>query len=221
MKKIKYLLIVVFLIILGIIIFNGKSVDDRVKVYVFEAGGCPYCEKEIAYLQSLDSYERDFVIVRKELYIDHIDWEEGKDYELGKTVAEEFIERGFEDASYEGTPFVVISNLYAETSYNTDLEAIIKEAYKEGDTDTVGCIANSGNNCFDAKEKKETNSDKIKTVILVIFVAALLSYIITSSKNSEEGNIVEERDYEKDTKEKIEYKTTNSKSKKPKKGKKK
>jgi len=220
MKKLKYLIIVIILFAIGLIFFNEKGNDNRVKVYVFEAGGCPFCEKELQYLKSLESYERDFVIVRKELYIDHEDFAEGKDYELGKRVAEEFIERGFEDASYEGTPFVIISNIYAATAYSTDLEAYINEAYKEGDVDAVGCIEKGGNNCLDATPKKEDNGQTIKTFFLLVFAAGILSYIISSSKSNKKIFSEEtERDYE-DKKEKIENtekKTANNKTRKIKK----
>ena len=63
---------------------NAKG---KVKVYLFEAGGCPYCVKEEEYLKGLDGYDKTFTIVKKELYVDHVDWAEGKDYTLGKKVA--------------------------------------------------------------------------------------------------------------------------------------
>ena len=227
MKKLKYLIIVIILFAVGLIFFN-KDGNNIVKVYIFEAGGCPACEKELAYLKSLESYERDFTIVRKELYIDHEDFEEGKDYELGKRVAEEFIERGFEDASYEGTPLVIISNLYAATGYSTDLEVYINEASKEGDVDAVGCIEKDGINCLDVKPKKDNSSQTIKIFFLLVFAAGLLSYIISSSKNNRDKNSIEdEREYEtknENEENKInnsEKKVVNSKTKKTKKGNKK
>ena len=36
--------------------------DEKVKVYIFEAGGCPYCEAEVEYLKGLDSYNEKFTI---------------------------------------------------------------------------------------------------------------------------------------------------------------
>ena len=82
-----------FSILLAMLLFapffvNAK--EDKVKVYIFEAGGCPYCEAEVEYLKSLDSYNKKFTIEVKELYVDHVDWEIGKDFELGKKVAEAF-----------------------------------------------------------------------------------------------------------------------------------
>ena len=54
MKKIRKVL----LLVLALILFSGLTnvkAEGKVKVYIFEAGGCPYCEKEVEYLQSLSS----------------------------------------------------------------------------------------------------------------------------------------------------------------------
>ena len=79
---------IIFYILIVISMFLITKVDakEKVKVYIFEAGGCPYCEAEIEYLEKLHSYNEKFEIIRKETYIDHIEWEEGKDYQLGVKV---------------------------------------------------------------------------------------------------------------------------------------
>lgn len=138
----KKILGVLFALLLAVplLTINAKE-KAKVKVYVFEAGGCPYCEAQIDYLKGLDSYNKKFTIEIRELYVDHINWEQGKDYQLGKAVAEKFQKDGFENASYQGTPFVVISDLYAAASYSTDLESYINKAYKNGDKDVVNQIA--------------------------------------------------------------------------------
>ena len=104
---------------------------EPVKVYIFEAGGCPYCEAEIEYLKGLSSYNKKFVIVQKEAYVDHVDWAQGKDFELAQKVADAFKAAGFQDATYQATPFVVISDLYAAAAYSTELESVIEEAYEK------------------------------------------------------------------------------------------
>jgi hypothetical protein len=147
-KKSIFAIILVLLVMLMMPNVAAKS-KEKVKVYIFEAGGCPYCEAQIEYLKGLSSYNKKFEIVQKELYVDHIDWEPGKDYELGKEVATQFNEAGFEDAAYTGTPFVVISDLYAAASYSTDLEAIINKAAEEGDKDIVSCIASKKESCLE------------------------------------------------------------------------
>ena len=63
MKKILLSLIVAVMVLLPM----SVNAEGKVKVYIFEAGGCPYCEAEIEYLESLDSYGEKFEIVRKEL----------------------------------------------------------------------------------------------------------------------------------------------------------
>ena len=149
--------------------------DEKVKVYIFEAGGCPYCEAEVEYLKGLDSYNEKFTIEIKELYVDHIDWVEGKDYALGKKVAEEFLKAGFTDASYQGTPFVVISDLYAASAYSESLESIINEAYEKGDKDIVGCYADGKDDCLSHITPSDTG------VNVLIGMAIIATIIIKST----------------------------------------
>lgn len=152
--------------------------EELVKVYVFEAGGCPYCEKEVEYLESLESYNKKFTIVRKELYIDHVDWEKGKDYDLGVKVANAFKNAGFKDAKYNGTPFVVISDLYAATTYSTALESYINEAYETGDKDIVKCIEEGKDNCL-----QSTNNDAIIIIgIFVVLIGGFAGLVVASKK---------------------------------------
>lgn len=132
--------------------------NEKVKVYVFEAGGCPACEAQIDYLKKLDGYNTKFEVIEKELYIDHIEWKEGKDFFLGKQVADAFNEAGFSDASYQATPFVVVSDIYAASTYNNSLVNIIDRAYELGDKDVVGCYEKGKTSCG-LEEKAELDSD--------------------------------------------------------------
>ena len=160
-------------ILAGLLLLPGVSYAEEkelVKVYVFEAGGCPFCEMQMEYLKGLDSYNKKFKIVEKEAYVDHVDWEQGKDYALTKSVAEAFYEVGFEDASYQGTPFVVISDKYAAAAYSQALEDIIDAAYEEGDKDIVSCIESGKTDCLahlqkDEEPAKETGTTSTNVII--------------------------------------------------------
>lgn len=212
----KKILVVLFALLLMIPLMGVSAKEkakEKVKVYVFEAGGCPYCEAEIEYLQGLDSYNKKFVIVRKELYVDHVNWEQGRDYALGKAVAEKFQSLGFEDASYSGTPFVVISNVYAAATYSTNLESYINKAYKDGDKDVVGEIAkNRGIENVDRQDIKSdeddttdpatpstTEGEKPNVVVVLIGVAVLVGAMIVVIKlggnkgNDEKEEVIEEK----------------------------
>ena len=177
------------LLLLTLVLFLPTLVNakDKVKVYLFEAGGCPYCVKEEEYLKGLDGYDKTFTIVKKELYVDHVDWAEGKDYALGKKVAEAFNSFGFEDASHEATPFVVISDLYAASAYNTSLESVINEAYEKGDKDIVSCYADGKEDCLNhlAKEdNKVTDNDSAtgaNTWVVVVMGLLVIGTIIIKS----------------------------------------
>ena len=224
MKKIKNVL----LLVLAFVLFSGLTnvkAEGKVKVYIFEAGGCPYCEDEIEYLQGLSSYGEKFEIVQKELYVDHVDWAQGKDYQLGKVVAEAFLSAGFENASYKGTPFVVISNLYAAAGYSTNLEGYIDKAYEEGDKDVVTCYANNGENCLEGANpdlkvdstEKDTKDDQkdveaVTTVILFIIIAGSIALVIYTGKRNKENpsELLEEEKIEtKVVEEKVVKKPTN------------
>ena len=196
MKKV--FILIALLVLMPMTLF-AKETKSKVKVYLFESGGCPYCEAETEYLKGLSSYNKKFTIVSKELYIDHIDWEQGKDYKLGKKVAEEFNRAGFADASYTGTPFVVISDIYAVAGYSTSLEKIIDKAYEEGDKDAVSCISKGKDDCIRLNEnatslsnttvgEEKENADVKGGIVLVIAgcvaLVGVAFYIVKSNKNT-------------------------------------
>lgn len=201
MKKIKSLLLIVLAVVLFGNVTNVKA-EGKVKVYVFEAGGCPYCEYEKQYLKSLDSYNQKFEIVEKELYVDHVNWKRGKDYPVGKAVAEAFLSAGFDKAGYNSTPFVVISDLYAAAAYNNELEAIINEAYEKGDKDVVSCYANEKENCLEGADPSikvdwsllpEEENNTLTTIILVLIILGVVLLFIYNEKKASANNKEEKK----------------------------
>ncbi len=145
MKKIIVFLISSFFLLMGV------SAEEKplVNVYVFEAGGCPACERVLENLKSLESYNKKFQIVEKELYVDHINWQTGRDFVLGVKVVNAFNNNnGFEKASYNKTPLVVISDTFAANTTVGNFEEIIDEAYENGTNDVVECISEHKDNCL-------------------------------------------------------------------------
>ena len=183
----KKLLSVLFTLLLLIPLGINAEEKEKVKVYIFEAGGCPFCEAEVEYLKGLEGYNKTFTIEIKELYIDHVDWKPGKDYDLGVKVANGFLNAGFTDASYQSTPFVVISDLYAASAYSTSLESVINEAYEKGDKDIVSCYADGKEDCLNhlAKEdNKVTDNDSAtgaNTWVVVVMGLLVIGTIIVKS----------------------------------------
>lgn len=176
----------IFVIILTFVLFIMPvfvMADEKepVKVYVFLAPDCGYCEKEIEYLESLETYNEKFVIVEKELFASIHSSQLGEDYELGEKVAEAFRNAGFRQANTSGTPFVVISDIYARTSYNDNLESVIEEAYEAGDKDIVKCIEDGNNECLPKSENNLSAkamivlSGSVIVIIGVIFAVALIT----------------------------------------------
>lgn len=182
------LLVVALLVVIPTVKANAA---DKVKVYMFEAGGCPYCEAEEEYLKGLDGYGKTFELIKKELYVDHVDWKQGKDYELGKKVAEAFQKVGFDQASYQGTPFVVVSDIYAVAAYNPNLEETIKEAIEKGDKDIVGCYESGKDNCLKHLEKKSETSTSTSNTDIIIWtvsctVIIAVAYFVKSTIDKKE-----------------------------------
>ena len=203
---------------------KDKEADKKVKVYVFEAGGCPYCELQTEYLKGLKSYNKKFVIVSKELFVDHVDWKEGKDYELGVAVAEEFTNAGFTNAAATGTPFVIISDLYAVSGYSDKLEEIIDKAYEEGDRDAVACIKDGKDDCVrlneeaikEQEEKEKANEVHGGLAILILGGVAVIGVLIYSFMNKNHKVLDEEDSFddEEEVKEEIKEETKKAAPKK-------
>jgi glutaredoxin len=160
-----------FLTILFLALFMVCKVnaEEKVKVYMFEAGGCPYCEQEEEYLKGLEGYNKTFELVKKEAYIDHIEWKQGKDYELSQKASELFESLGYGEYKTRGyhlnqsTPFIVISGTYAAVGYNQDLGNVINEIAKAGDKDVIGCLEDGKKDCDKLVTKIENEtSDEIE-----------------------------------------------------------
>lgn len=157
----------VLLFLVGIVALFSLNIkvnaEELVKVYLFEAGGCPWCERQMEYFESLDSYGKKFEVIKKELFVDHETWAHGKDYDLGVKVANYFQAKGFANAKATGTPFVIISDVYAAATYSTSLETYIDKAYSEGDKDIVGKI-----------ERDELVEEKENHTIAIVLIGALV-----------------------------------------------
>lgn len=148
MNKIKKVLLVAFIIFMFLGVLNTKvEAKEKVNVYVFEAVGCPACGAQIEYLNELKKTNDKFNLVVKELYKNTSDWTKSTDYELGVKVANAFVAKGYRDATYQATPFVVIGTKYAISTYNNSLEDVINLAYEEEQTDIVKCIESGKSGC--------------------------------------------------------------------------
>ena len=164
MKK-KLLLVLLLTVLLLPISVSANIEQPKVKVYMFYAGGCPACESLEEYLKGLEGYNKTFELVKKEAYIDHIEWKNGKDFDLSQKASDMFEAKGYgeyEERGYhlnQSTPFVVISGTYAAVGYNPGLESVINEIAKAADKDVIGCIEAGKKDC----DKLITEIEKPKT----------------------------------------------------------
>ena len=195
MKKIWGLLIALMLLLPGMV--KAEEADDTpqvvddglVKVYMFEAGGCPYCEEATAFLESLDSYNTKFTLIHKSTYIDHYDFEPDVDYDLTQKVSQAFTSAGFRNGQFNGTPYIVISDAYAASGYSESigqqLVDVIDLVYQEGDKDVVSCIANGGTECIEGiKQKKLTITGAAVLIgsVVVVFGIIICIYIYIDNR---------------------------------------
>lgn len=210
MKKVLTIIFTLLLMLPFAIFAEGETEKAKVKVYVFEAGGCPYCEAQHEYLQGLEGYNKTFEVISKELYVDHVEWAQGKDYSLGVKVVNTFNKAGYKDASYSGTPLVIISDIYALATYSTNLESVINQAYEEGDKDAVGCIESGKENCVRSKAKEPEESSKGGLIIVILAGVVLIGGLFFVLKNKSVS--VEDSDDEEEEEEKPVKKATTKKT---------
>lgn len=177
-----------------------ETEDKKVKVYVFEAGGCPYCEMQYEYLEGLEGYNKTFEVIKKEAFVDHNTWAQGADYNLAMEVADAFTNAGFTDAELSGTPYVVISNLYAVSAYSDSIESIIEQAYEEGDKDVVGCIERGEDNCM--PEPEPDGSETVAAIVVCVAIVAVIVFAFVSRSRTE--NVYEDDEREDAPKKKAE-----------------
>ncbi len=159
------------------------DVSKMVKVYVFEAGGCGACSSQLEYLKGLDSYNKKFTIIEKELYVSTSGWAQGSDYELGNKVAQAFATAKFK-SSVDSTPLVVVSDIYASNGYNNKLEETINKAYEEGDKDAVSCLEKGGKNSECVRGAKDApDTDVTGLLIFLVAIGIVVAIIVTSKIN--------------------------------------
>lgn len=199
MKSIKKLLIIT-LVVFAFMFTANVSAKEKVKVYVFEAVGCPFCTQQIDTLKELSKTNPNFEIVVKELYKSNATWEPGPAYDLGVKVADAFKAKGYPDSTYQATPLMIFGNKYAAASYNSNLEvlgALINAAYENEEEDVVACYENNGTNCeskildlsgdIKKAEQDKKDADKITRAFLGLVIlggAAMFLYKVSEKKKN-------------------------------------
>lgn len=213
MKKLKLLLLSLLLIIPFNMVKAEEGVLEPVKVYVFYAPGCHWCEEQFNYLEALDSYNEKFVVVRKELFQSDLRTP-GADYDLGQDVGTAFTQAGFTNARPEGTPYVVVSDLYAASAYNDSLETVINQAYEAGDKDVVGCIEAGNDNCIEGAVSTKKELSPKMFIILGISVVIIVPLLIFVNSYINKNVVVADEEVKAEKKKTSAKKTTTKKKEK-------
>ena len=173
MKKVIFGFIATILCVLPFTV----NAAEKVKVYIFSKDGCTYCEKQNDYLKGLEGYNKTFEVVDIQIYDSN--WKQTSNYELANKVVQGFNKTGISEdtLNLQGTPTVIISDVYAKTAYNANLESIINEVVKNGDKDIVGCYKDGKTDCLDhlmtASSNVTCKTEGVGGIIAMIIIFSL------------------------------------------------
>lgn len=170
MKKLKTLLIILSLVLLGCGIGNVKAAE-KVKVYLFYGDGCPYCENAMTFLENLDSKYKDKIeLVKYEV------WNDQENSELLTNVASTLGEE------VSGVPFIVVGETsfggYSEEYDQSILDAIDSELEKEEPYDILEHVDSNGSTTGSNNSDSSSNDLVVylSLAIILIGVAGLIVY---------------------------------------------
>ena len=137
---------------------------EAARVYLFRREGCGYCEKALAYFDSIKE-KYDIELITYEVLSSQ------ENHDLMEAVAKKLNE------DVDGVPYIVIGKKtfigYTET-YNEDIEkAIVEEGTNANKNDVVKVVIE------DQKEKKQT----VTIILSVLVVAGVVALIILGRKS--------------------------------------
>lgn len=173
--------------------------SNKVKVYVFVKDGCGFCEAQEQYLDELSKTNDKFQTVILRAYDSN--WQPVEYYNLANEVSDYFVDKGFTNAKFSGTPLVVISDIYAAASYSNELEDIINEAYEKGDVDMVGQIAEDMGIDLETGEMIDNHDytgEKVFGTLVVVALVGVIAVSIYSRVKSGPDYEEDARDYGND-----------------------
>lgn len=169
MKKLKFLLLVVFTFLFVVPI--GVNAKGKINIYLFRGEGCPHCQEAEEFFDNIKSeYGKYYNLV------DYETWYDTDNADLMKKVAKKL------DEEVSGVPYIIIGkktwNGYAE-SYNDEIKNTIKKEYNSSKRyDVIKDVT--------GKTEKEDNigSDIIALLILVLVIGGITFGIIIARKKS-------------------------------------
>lgn len=182
MKKLKFILVILFAVmLLPFSVFaeeeqneeNTESVDtvEKVNVYFFKGEGCSHCAEAKAFFQSIqDEYGKYFELKEYET------WYDTDNAELLEQVAEA------RDEEVSGVPYIIIGN-NSWNGYSSDFDEEIKKAI----TDEYDKEASSRYDVMkllngEQKPEKESYADDVMILIAILIVVGLIVFGVVSAR---------------------------------------
>lgn len=169
MKKVKYLLLVLTIIMLLPI---GVLAKEKINVYLFKRDGCGFCANALSFFTELskeEEYQNYFNLVAKDVVKNKVD------SDLMARAAKHF---GLE---LNGVPFIVIGDQTFEGYSNTfddQIKEAIKNAYEQESDDVIASLTN----------KKDTTSI---TIVILLAVGAGLGFLVYMAKANDTEETIE------------------------------
>ncbi len=165
-----------------------KENDDQVTLYLFRGQGCSHCEELLNYLNSIiPKYKDKFKLRAYEV------WYNEDNRALQEKVAKKL------NVDAEGVPFLIIGKQTFYGFQESDKSKIVKAIEKEY----------SSKERYDIiKEVKSNKKAKKNDALFIIIPVLIIGVILFLTRSSEDDETVK---VEKDSKEKVEAKTTDVK----------
>lgn len=166
MKKIKYLVVLIFLFLF--IPKVALAEHEKINVYVFKSSTCPHCEQALDFFGELvldEEYSKYFNLVPFET--NGTTTEIKENINLATKVAKYF------GVEFEGVPLIVIGDKRYEgysSSMDEQFKERIKTCYDKGCTDVVVGIQDGS--------LKSSNFDSLFIIVILVVLVGGIGYFI-------------------------------------------
>lgn len=174
MKKLKYLLL--FVAVLLVIPFGvyADEAKEEVKVYLFRGEGCPHCQEAEEWFKSIeDELGNKFEVV------DYETWYNEENANLMQQVAKA---RG---ETAEGVPYIIIGDMSwngFDSSYEEDMKEKINQLYDQNADERYDIMKYVSLGAGKDSKKEEKKSSDVLSLILIIIVTGGIGFGIYQAR---------------------------------------
>lgn len=166
MKKFKYLLLIITILLLLPLCVNAKQ---KVNIYLFRGEGCPHCQEAEEFFDSIeDKYSKYYNL------IDYETWYDSNNADLMQKVAKKLGEE------VTGVPYIIIGKKTwkgYDSAMNNEIISAIKSEYNSNNRyDVIKEL--------DKKNKSSVSTDILSVLIIILVVGGITTGIIFARKKA-------------------------------------